>query len=90
MSEADIRLAAFLGIFAAMAVFEIVVPRRVLLASKARRWTTNLAIVALDTAVLRVVFPMAAVGVALYAQDEGAGLFVLAGLPRVLLPAAAS
>ncbi|MAA97896.1 MAG: fatty acid hydroxylase [Stappia sp.] len=81
MSEADIRLAAFLGIFAAMAVFEIVVPRRVLLASKARRWTTNLAIVALDTAVLRVVFPMAAVGVALYAQDEGAGLFVLAGLP---------
>ena len=81
MSEAEIRLTVFLTVFAAMAVFEIAVPRRALVVSKVRRWTTNLALVALDTVVLRVVFPMAAVGVALYAQGEGIGLFTLAGLP---------
>jgi sterol desaturase/sphingolipid hydroxylase (fatty acid hydroxylase superfamily) len=81
MSEATIRLLLFLGIFAAMALFELVLPRRELIFSRARRWTTNLAIVAVDTAVLRIVFPMAAVGVALWAEAGGYGLFALAGLP---------
>lgn len=84
MGEAEARLAFFLGVFVLMAVFEILVPRRALVVSKARRWTTNLAIVALDTAVLRVVFPMAAVGVAIHAQGEGIGLFPAFGLPLLL------
>lgn len=81
MGEAEIRLAIFLGIFGAMALVEVLMPMRALVQSRARRWTTNLAIVALDTAVLRLVFPMAAVGVALYADSAGIGLFPAVGLP---------
>ena len=81
MSEATVRLLLFLGIFAAMALFELAVPRRALIFSRARRWTTNLAIVATDTAVLRIVFPMAAVGIALWAGERGIGLFPALGMP---------
>jgi sterol desaturase/sphingolipid hydroxylase (fatty acid hydroxylase superfamily) len=81
MSEATVRLLLFLGIFAAMALFELAVPRRALIFSRARRWTTNLAIVATDTAVLRIVFPMAAVGIALSAGERGIGLFPALGMP---------
>lgn len=81
MSEATVRLLLFLGIFAAMALFELAVPRRALIFSRARRWTTNLAIVATDTAVLRIVFPMAAVGIALWAGERGIGLFPAVGMP---------
>lgn len=81
MSEATVRLLLFLGIFAAMALFELALPRRALIFSRARRWTTNLAIVATDTAVLRVVFPMAAVGIALWAGERGIGLFPALGMP---------
>jgi sterol desaturase/sphingolipid hydroxylase (fatty acid hydroxylase superfamily) len=81
MSEATVRLLLFLGIFAAMALFELALPRRALIFSRARRWTTNLAIVATDTAVLRIVFPMAAVGVAQWAGDQGLGLFPALGMP---------
>ncbi|SOC10183.1 sterol desaturase family protein [Stappia indica] len=81
MSEATVRLLLFLGIFAAMALFELALPRRALIFSRARRWTTNLAIVATDTAVLRIVFPMAAVGIALWAGERGIGLFPALGMP---------
>nr|WP_245165243.1 sterol desaturase family protein [Stappia sp. 28M-7] len=64
-----------------MALFELALPRRALIFSRARRWTTNLAIVATDTAVLRIVFPMAAVGVAQWAGDQGLGLFPALGMP---------
>ncbi|WP_084650460.1 sterol desaturase family protein [Stappia stellulata] len=58
-----------------MAAFELVLPRRDLTLGRGRRWLTNLAIVATDTAVLRIVFPMAAVGIALWASENGIGLF---------------
>ena len=81
MSEATVRLLLFLGVFAVMAGIELVLPRRERLFSRARRWTTNLAIVATDTLVLRIVFPMAAVGVALWAGERELGLFPALGLP---------
>ncbi|WP_093810487.1 sterol desaturase family protein [Stappia sp. ES.058] len=64
-----------------MAVFELALPRRELTLGRGWRWVTNLAIVATDTAVLRVVFPMAAVGIALWAGEEGIGLFAWLGVP---------
>lgn len=81
MDEATIRLLLFFGIFAAMAAFELFLPRRELTLGRGRRWLTNLAIVATDTAVLRIVFPMAAVGIALWASEGGYGLFAMAGMP---------
>lgn len=58
-----------------MALWELASPRRPLTTSKTRRWVTNLGIVALDTVLARLIFQVAAVGVALIAADKGWGLF---------------
>lgn len=42
---------------------------------RARRWVANLGLVAVDTGILRLVFPLAAVGAALTANARGWGLF---------------
>mgnify|MGYP000474620981 CR=1 FL=1 len=59
-----IRLGAFFGIFAVMAVWELIAPRRALQQSKAVRWYSNLGIVVLNTIIARIVYPLAAVAVA--------------------------
>lgn len=85
LSEPVIRLLAFLTIFATLAVIELLAPRleraEMRGALKSRRWVTNLAMVVLSSVALRVVFPLAAVGTALWAQSQGLGLFGLMGLP---------
>lgn len=73
--ELDIRLACFFGVFGGMALWEIVAPRRRLIASKLLRWSNNLALVALNSVLLRALFPAAAVGVAAFAAGQGWGLF---------------
>ncbi len=87
-SEASIRVAAFLAIFLSMAVFELWSPRlerpEMRGALKSRRWLTNLSIVVLSAALLRVVFPAAAVGAAIWAQANDYGLMRLAGLDGVV------
>ncbi len=74
-NESAIRLTIFLGLFALLAVTEFLRPRRRLTASKTNRWTTNLLIVVIDSALVRLLFPAAAVGIALWANAEGHGLF---------------
>jgi len=78
--EPEIRLAAFAGVFALMALWEIVAPRRPLAAGRRRRWPGNLAIAALDTAVVRLVLPTAAVGTALLGEARGWGILPALGL----------
>ncbi len=72
--EPVIRLACFLGVFAAMALWEVLAPRRSLRISRARRWPHNLGLVAFNTVLLRLLFPAAAVGVASLAAQQGWGL----------------
>jgi len=79
-NETVIRLVFFIGILAIMAACELVAPRRALTRPKWLRWYANLGIVALNTVVLRLVFPVAAVGVAAYVQDHGWGLLGFLGL----------
>jgi sterol desaturase/sphingolipid hydroxylase (fatty acid hydroxylase superfamily) len=83
-SETTIRLAAFLAIFATMAVLELSLPRRDPNAAKGARWRTNLAMVAVDSIVLRIVFPMAAVGTAIWADGRGYGLFRAVETPGIV------
>jgi len=83
-NEASIRLAVFLGLFSILAVSEWLRPRRKLRISKANRWFTNIAIVIIDSVVVRLIFPAAAVGVALWAQASGYGLFNVITVPAVL------
>ena len=72
--EPVIRFAFFLGIFAVIGVWELVAPRRALTVSKAMRWASNLGMVALNTLLLRLVFPLAAAGIAAFAVANGWGL----------------
>jgi len=80
-SEVTIRIAVFIAIFGSMAALEIALPRRTPDPRKAARWRTNLLMVVVDSIALRVVFPLAAVGWALWAEANGTGLFRATGMP---------
>ena len=73
--EPIIRLSAFISIFAAMALWEMLAPRRLQTIGRLRRWPGNLGIAALNTLLVRLVFPAAAVGMALIAEAHGWGVF---------------
>lgn len=68
--EAALRIVLFVSAFAAIAYWEHKAPRRRLATSKKDRWIANLGMVGLDTVILRFVFPTAAVGLAVVAQDN--------------------
>lgn len=72
--EPAIRLGSFVGVFALVALWELVSPQRRLTVSKALRWGSNLGLVALNTLLLRVMFPLAAVGMAAFSAANGWGL----------------
>lgn len=79
-----IRFGAFASVLGAMALWEMLAPRRHQEIGRVRRWPSNLSIVALDTLLVRLVFPVAAVGVALLAEARGWGLFQTLELPAWL------
>ncbi len=72
--ELTIRLGFFFGIFFVMALWELAAPRRKLLVSKSLRWANNLGLVFLNSVVLRLLFPAAAVGVAAFAAQHSWGI----------------
>jgi sterol desaturase/sphingolipid hydroxylase (fatty acid hydroxylase superfamily) len=72
--EPTIRLTFFIGALLAMMAWEAVAPRRRRLVSRWLRWPSNLGIVVFNTAVLRLVFPVAAVGLAALGEQRGWGL----------------
>ena len=79
--EVPIRLGFFFGILGLMAVWEIISPRRVLAVSKLLRWTNNLGLVVLNTVILRLLLPAAAVGMAAFATANGWGVFNTIAVP---------
>ncbi|MFW6053121.1 MAG: sterol desaturase family protein, partial [Desulfosalsimonas sp.] len=81
-NEMFVRLGFFLGIFFSMAAWEMAAPRRVLEQSKFTRWANNLVLTFFNTFLLRLVFPAAAVGTALFAGKKGWGLFNAISLPE--------
>lgn len=83
-NEVPVRLGFFFGIFAVMALWEVLAPRRALTVSKAMRWANNLGLVFFNSFVLRLIFPMAAVGVATFAAEHSWGLLNYYQLPFAL------
>lgn len=71
--EAQVRLAAFLTVFAALFALQRLWPRRSV-GGGWRRRATNIALVVIDTAVLRVAFPLLAFDLALRIEQAGTGL----------------
>ena len=74
-NEPMIRLACFFAVLLAMMLWEWRKPRRALSLPRARRWPANLGIIVVDSVVLRLVFPVLAVGAAELAAARGWGLF---------------
>lgn len=79
--EPGVRLAAFSGVLVLMLAWELLAPRRALANPRIVRWGNNLGIVVLNTVLLRLVFPAAAVGVALLAESRGWGVLAMLELP---------
>jgi sterol desaturase/sphingolipid hydroxylase (fatty acid hydroxylase superfamily) len=79
--ELTIRVGGAAAVFAAMALWEWLAPRRHLIAGRRPRWPGNLGILAIDIVAVRLLIPTAAVGVALIAAEQGWGLFRLLGVP---------
>ena len=79
--EPTIRLSAFLGVLIAMALWEVAAPRRRREIPRLLRWTNNLGVVIVDTLLVRLTFPIVAVGIALLSQERGWGLFNVYDVP---------
>ncbi len=75
--ELTIRLGVFFGIFLLVALWEVATPKRILTIPKLTRWINNLGIVFLNSIILRLLFPAAAVGVAVFTTQQGWGLLHL-------------
>ena len=88
LSEPVLRFSAFAGLFVTLSLIELFAPRlereEMRGALKSRRWFTNLAMVVLSSVTLRVIFPLAAVGTAIWAQTKGYGLFPLLGIDPLI------
>lgn len=76
-NESSIRLSFFFGIIIIMTTLEYIIPRRKLLISKSTRWFNNITLVFLNTLIIRILFPTAAVGVAIFANNNNIGIFNL-------------
>jgi sterol desaturase/sphingolipid hydroxylase (fatty acid hydroxylase superfamily) len=81
-SEQTIRLIFFLGTLIAVALWEVIAPRRVLNDSKMRRWSTNLSLVLVNTLVVRFTLPILPVGLAIILQERGWGILNIIDLPH--------
>lgn len=85
LSAGEVRFGVFVVVFAVLAAFESLRPRRPLTANKNRRWATNFAIIGIDGLVVRAMamlaVPLAGTAAALYAEANGIGLLQLVTWP---------
>ena len=79
--EPLVRLGIFATVFVAMAVWELLTPRRPQAIGRNWRWPNNLGVLAVDALLVRVLLPIAAVGLALVVEAHGFGLFNIIALP---------
>ena len=84
-AEPTARLAVFLGMLLLMVVWEIAAPRRRQEIPRLLRWTNNIGIVVIDTILVRLAFPVVAVGLAIISQERGWGFFNIFELPGPLV-----
>ncbi|QLE78673.1 sterol desaturase family protein [Francisella sp. Scap27] len=74
MTEVTIRLIFFIGMLLIVATLELFLPKRKLQQKKSTRWLNNLLLIFINTILLRLIFPVAAVGVALFCELNKIGV----------------
>src|SRR5690606_33359340 len=75
--------------FAVMALWELAAPRRRLSQPKGVRWANNIGLVFFNSFLVRLVFPLAAVGMAVFARVQGWGVLTYFAVPPWLAVLAA-
>src|SRR5258706_15353583 len=73
--EPLLRLTAFVGVFALMAIWEALAPRRNGQYKRRSRWPHNIALLAIDLVAVRVLVPGVAIAVSMAGELNGWGLF---------------
>lgn len=72
--EGIVRLGVFAGVLLLMMLLEAVLPRRQRRHDRLLRWPANFAVVLMNTVLVRLFFPAAAVGFAVLMSERGVGL----------------
>lgn len=83
-NELSFRLGIFAGVLLGMMALEAMAPRRKRTNMRARRWSTNVALVVINTLAARLLGPLIAGAVAIYANSRGIGLFNMIDVPVLL------
>ncbi|MGH7863477.1 MAG: sterol desaturase family protein [Candidatus Binataceae bacterium] len=73
-AELRIRLLVFVAVFAALAIWEVVAPRRERTVGRAARWPANFGVTVVNSVIVRIVIPLSAVAAALGAERSHLGL----------------
>jgi len=85
LSEVQLRLSVFIGVFIIMALLELLMPRRKLNYSKSHRWFTNISVIAIGSLVVRLMgmlaVPLLAVATALWTEANSWGLLHFVNFP---------
>ncbi len=84
MNYEKLRLLLFISVFVIVAIWEAAASRRQIVVSKPGRWFNNLGIIFLGSILVKLIFPMLALGVAAAAADKGWGLFHYLQIPSFL------
>jgi sterol desaturase/sphingolipid hydroxylase (fatty acid hydroxylase superfamily) len=80
-NESSLRLFFFLGVLFLMSGLEALFPRKKRTQRRRDRWVTNIGIVIFYTVLMRLIFPLAAIGIAVIAAEKGWGLLNVLALP---------
>jgi sterol desaturase/sphingolipid hydroxylase (fatty acid hydroxylase superfamily) len=80
-NASEIRFGIFASLILIFALFESMFPRRERLLSRGFRWVNNFSLSFLNTLLLKIVFPLGAVGLAFQVEKEEFGLFTVFVLP---------
>jgi sterol desaturase/sphingolipid hydroxylase (fatty acid hydroxylase superfamily) len=83
-NEPAIRLAIFASALVLIALLELALPRRAPDAPMTVRWANNVGLAVVNIVLVRTLFPSAAVGMAIVANERGVGLLNAIPLPYPL------
>lgn len=84
-NEVTIRLLLFFSFLIVMGSFELLFPKRELLIVKSQRWINNLGVSFLNSLIIKLLFPISAVAMAMFIEEKNFGLFKLVDLSPVFI-----